>query len=294
MQITTWPVDAATRLVGILGFPVSHSFSPVLHNAAFFAQGLNFRYVALPVSPDQLEPAVRGLASLGFAGANVTIPHKEAVVPMLDVLTPRARAVGAVNTIVCRREDKQVALRGDNTDVAGFLAPLEPLEQGLRGSSAVILGAGGAARAAAYGLLSRFDLQRITVAARTLHRAERLCEAFSALDSGGILKVMPIIEAGPIIGNAALVVNATPVGMHPRESETPWPDTRVFHGGQIVYDMIYRPRLTRLLREAGEHGARTIDGLTMLLQQAAAAYCQWTGSPMPVDAAREALTDRLR
>ncbi len=294
MHITTWPVDAATRLVGILGYPVSHSFSPALHNAAFFAQGLNFRYVALPVSPDQLEPAVRGLASLGFAGANVTIPHKEAVIPVLDVLTPGAKAVGAVNTIVCQREDMQVALRGDNTDVAGFLAPLEALEQSLRGLSAVILGAGGAARAAAYGLLSRFDLQRITVAARTPRRAERLCESFSALDSSGILKVLPIPEAGICIGNAALVVNATPVGMHPRESETPWPDTRVFHAGQIVYDMVYRPRLTRLLRESGERGAQTIDGLTMLLQQAAAAYCQWTGSPMPLDAARKALTDRLR
>ena len=294
MQITTWPVDASTRLVGILGYPVSHSFSPAMHNAAFFTRGLNFRYVALPVLPSRLEAAVRGLGSLGFAGANVTIPHKEAVIPMLDVLTPTARAVGAVNTIVCRYEDMEVTLRGDNTDVAGFLAPLAAHEKRLRTASAVILGAGGAARAAVYGLLGRFDLQRITVAARKHDRANRLCEAFSALDSGGILKALPLSEAGPCLRQARLVVNATPVGMHPQVAETPWPDMRVFHAGQIVYDMVYRPRVTRLLREAGGCGAETVDGLSMLLHQAAAAWCQWTGRPMPLEAAREALRACLR
>lgn len=294
MQITTWPVDASTRLVGILGYPVSHSFSPVIHNAAFFAQGLNFRYVALPVLPSRLESAVRGLGSLGFAGANVTIPHKEAVIPVLDSLTPTARAVGAVNTIVCRYDDTEVTLCGDNTDVAGFLAPLAMHEEQLRTASAVILGAGGAARAAVYGLLGRFALQRITVAARKPRRAERLCEAFSARDPGTVLRALPLSEAGSSLWEAKLVVNATPVGMHPHVAGTPWTDTSVFHGGQIVYDMVYRPRLTRLLREAGGCGTETVDGLSMLLHQAAAAWCQWTGSPMPLDAAREALRACLR
>ena len=289
MQITTWPVDAHTRLTGILGYPVGHSFSPLLHNAAYFAQGLNYRYVALPVPPQSLASAVRGLGALGFAGANVTIPHKEAVLPLLDAVSARAKAVGAVNTIVCRHACTKIMLHGDNTDVTGFLAPLQPFQEALRGASVVILGAGGAARAAVYGLLSGCEPSRITLAARTPGRAARLCEDLADSDSRGILSVVPLSGAGPRLRAATLIVNATPVGMHPAVQETPWHHASDFHGEHIVYDLVYRPQRTQLLRDAAARGARTVDGIAMLLHQAAAAYRQWTNRPMPLAVARSAL-----
>ncbi|MGQ9517734.1 MAG: shikimate dehydrogenase family protein, partial [Anaerolineae bacterium] len=144
-------INASTRLTGIIGWPVEHSLSPVMHNAAFEALGLNWCYAAFPVPPELLGDAVQGLRALGIAGANVTIPHKEAVIPFLDVLSPAARAVGAVNTISVDGE----YLLGDNTDVHGFLAALDRADVPLHGRRALVLGAGGSARAAVYGLLLR-------------------------------------------------------------------------------------------------------------------------------------------
>ena len=283
--------DASTRLVGLLGYPVAHSLSPLIHNTAFRAQGLNNRYIALPVAPADVAEAVAGLKALGFLGSNVTIPHKQAVLSLMDALSAEARAVGAVNTIVCRRDGEAVTLYGDNTDVAGFLEPLNPFADVLHGAPMLIFGAGGAARAVAYALLSTFAPDRLTLAARTPARAERLAADLAAYDPGGALRVVAPSEAAPSVRAARLLVNATPVGMHPHTDATPWPDTDDFSDGQIVYDLLYKPEQTRLLREAALRGAHPLGGLAMLILQAAASYIQWTGQAMPVDLVRAVLRE---
>ena len=289
MHIRTWPVDAMTRLVGILGYPISHSFSPLIHNAAFFTQELNLRYVALEVRPASLSDAVKGLRALGFAGANVTIPHKQAVVPLLDDISEDASAIGAVNTIVCQRSESDVVLMGTNTDVEGFLAPLRQHAALLRGQNAVVLGAGGAARAVAYALVSGLSTREVTIAARSTDQARGLCAGLASGGVEGIFRPAPLAEAGPFIREASLIVNATPVGMHPHVAQTPWSDAKVFREGQIVYDLVYRPLQTRLMLEASERGALVIGGMGMLLRQAAEAYRLWTGQDMPLVEVQRAL-----
>ena len=269
-------INASTRLVGILGYPVEHSFSPLIHNASFKAQGINMRYVGLRVHPRHLPEAVAGMRALNFVGANVTIPHKEAVMPLVNELSGRAKAVGAVNTIVIR----DGSLYGDNTDVAGFTVPLADRGKWITGKNVVILGAGGAARAAAYALLTDFCPDNVIIAARRMPPAEEIA---NELCPYGEIKTVALSEASIIMRESSLIVNATPVGMHPHTEATPWGDQTVFNPDQLVYDLVYRPRETLLLRKAAARGATVIDGLSMLIGQAAEAYLQWTGNMMPID-----------
>lgn len=286
-------LDARTRLVALLGYPVAHSLSPRIHNTAFRHQGLNLRYAAFAVAPAVLPAAVAGLGALRFVGANVTLPHKQAVLPLVDALSDRAAAVGAVNTLVWRPAagTDDVVLYGDNTDVTGFLEPLQAHAEALYGAEMVILGAGGAARAVAYALLSTFRPRRLTVAVRTPRKAEPLARDLAAHDDAGALQITALDAAAPAVRTSRLLVNATPLGMHPHEAETPWPHAADFSAGQVVYDLVYNPAETRLLREAAARGATPVGGLAMLIGQAAAAYVQWTGRPMPTEVVREALRD---
>jgi shikimate dehydrogenase len=276
--------DAHTRLALLLGDPVAHSLSPLIHNTAFRGAGVNAVYLAARVAPAAVAGAVAGLRALDVMGANVTIPHKRAVIPHLDRLTPEAEAIGAVNTIT-RLDDG--TLRGDNTDAAGFLNALDA--DALRGTEAVVFGNGGAARAVVYALLTAIRPVSLVIAARTPDRAEALAQSLSALDERGALRVVPLAEAGDAVRRSRLVVNATSVGMHPNDDATVWPHADDFDPGQTVYDLVYVPAETRLLRDAARRGAETIGGLTMLIGQAAAAFEQWTGHAMPVDAVGDAL-----
>ena len=276
-------------MVALLGDPVEHSLSPLIHNTAFAAQGLNFAFAAFPVSRERIEDAVRGLSALHFVGAGVTIPHKQAVLSCLDEWSPRARAVGAANLIVCRPDG---SLLGDNTDVPGFLAPLLPFGDRLRDVEMAVLGAGGAARAVAYALLDTFRPRRLTLVARTPSRAEALVADLAGFDERGALDVHDAASARLAVRNAHLVVNTTPVGMYPAVDASPWPDAADFGEGHIVYDIVYIPEETRLLADAARRGATVIGGLDMLVEQAAAAYVQWTGRTMPVEAVKDALRKR--
>ena len=285
-------IDAETRLVTLLGNPVAHSLSPRIHNTAFQAQGVNAAYVATRVLDDDLPAALDGVRAMRFLGANVTIPHKQAVRPLLDAETRRADAVGAVNTIV-RVEPPEGTpfLRGDNTDVAGFWAPLQPHADALGGADALVFGAGGAARAVVYALLTECALSRLTLAVRTPSKAEPLAHEMAPHGPDTTLEIMPMKEARSALRASALVVNATPLGMHPNEGDTPWPTPTDFTDAHIVYDLVYNPRTTRLLHEAAAQGATPIGGLGMLVGQAAAAYEQWTGQPMHEDVVIDALRD---
>ncbi len=294
MRIDAERIDAATRVVTLLGHPVAHSRSPRMHNAAFRAQGLNYVYVAADVAPPELPAAVAGLRALGHVGANVTIPHKQAVRSLLDEVSERAAAIGAVNTIVRigaagDAERGAARLRGDNTDGLGFLAPLAPHAERLRGAEVVVFGAGGAARAAAYALLGTCAPARLTLAARRPPQAEALAADLSSHDTRGALTACALADAGPHVRRSALVVNATPAGMHPHVEGTPWPEAGDFSARQIVYDLVYTPAETRLLRAAAARGATPLGGLEMLIGQAAESYRQWTGRAMPLDAVRRAL-----
>ena len=279
------PVTAHTRLAVLLGDPVAHSRSPELHTAAFRAAGVDAVYLACRVRADGLPEAVAGLRTLGFLGANVTVPHKQAAAGLADRLTPTAEATGAVNTLFWDED----ALVGDNTDVAGFLSGLSGRFSTQKDPSAVVLGAGGSARAVVYGLLREVGLRRLSVAARRPEAAEALCRQLSSVEGADVLEPVALPEAGARIRAAALVVNATPLGMPPHADTSPWPHAADFGRHQLVYDLVYGSAPTPLLREAAARGAATQDGRAMLLGQAAAAFQRWTGRPMPLQAVREAL-----
>jgi shikimate dehydrogenase len=282
-QVSALQLDAHTQLAGVLGYPVRHSLSPAMHNAAFRAVGLNWVYLAFEVSPDALPQAIAGMRGLRIQGLNLTIPHKEAVMPLLDALTDAAQQVGAVNTLFW--EDGRLV--GGNTDAEGFLRALheggvEPLRQ-----TVLILGAGGAARAVAYALHNQHC--RLIIANRTPERAEVLAQGFNAVPVP-----MTADALRPLLPQVDGVVNCTTLGMAPDTDSSPpigWdalPDTA------WACDLVYRPLRTRFLQEAERRGLRTIDGLGMLVHQGALAFERWTGQTAPVATMRQAAEQGLR
>jgi shikimate dehydrogenase len=265
-----------TRRVVLIGHPVAHSLSGAMQQAAFDELGIDARYELWDRAPIELADAITELRTDEFLGANVTIPHKERVVPMVDRLTEEASATGAVNTIT--REGKRLV--GHNTDVAGFKVALDKLVGRQKmPKQAVILGAGGGARAVAYGLI-REGFQRVIVFNRHLHRAEGLVKHFSRTASHMELRAMPwhesIIESE--IAKTKLLINATSIGLTTDVSPV---SAEVLNEELLVLDLIYAR--TRLLRDAAAVGATTADGELMLLHQGAAAFELWTGQAAPLE-----------
>jgi shikimate dehydrogenase len=279
-------INGSTRLIGIVGDPVAHSLSPALHNVAFAHLGLNMAYVPLPVPASRLPEAVAGLRALGFLGANVTVPHKTAVVPLLDELRGDAQTLRAVNTVVAEGE----RLVGFNTDVEGFTrAFLEAVPQGHAGGTALLMGAGGAARAAALGAL-RLGFSRLLLVNRTPAAAEALAALLSELSGGMSCEVVPLHDLSAVhVRAAALVINATTLGMH-GQSKVPGALADNVGVDQIVYDLVYAEGPTELTVRAREQGSRVVDGLAMLVHQAGAAFQLWTGMPAPLDIMKHVLT----
>ncbi len=287
------PIGPQTRLAALIGDPVKHSLSPIIHNTAYRVQRVDAVYVAARVRAADLREAVFGLASLGALGVNVTIPHKEAVLPLLDEVRSDAKAIGAVNTIVFDRADETVRMIGENTDVTGFLAPLVDLKDSIRGRRVVILGAGGAARAVLFACQTSLRPGFVTVAVRNVGRAQRMVDSLSASSDGIDVEILAFDDAADRVSDAVLVVNTTPVGLYPEVHGTPWPRIESFRPGQIVYDVVYNPLTTRFLRDAQSRGATTLNGTEMLIGQAAAAHTLWTGLRMPLEDVREAVHREL-
>ncbi|MBI2867261.1 MAG: shikimate dehydrogenase [Chloroflexi bacterium] len=275
-----------TLAVGILGYPIKHSISPVFQQAAFDALGIDARYEAWEVPPDKLAEAVARLRRPECLGANVTIPHKEAVTPMLDQAMPHVQRIGAVNTIVNQRGK----LAGYNTDVEGFLRALR--EDGgfdPKGKTALVLGAGGSARAVCFGL-AEAGVEALFLVNRTLARAQALAQEMKPLVRHVI--ALPWTEEWP--GAYDLLVNCTSLGMAHGADEGRSPaEGRTLPRDALVYDLVYRPAVTPLLAQAERAGCRILGGLPMLVYQGAASFTLWTGQPAPLPvmfaAARKAL-----
>ncbi len=277
-----------TQVYGILGYPVAHSRSPRMHNAAFAAFGLDSVYVRFEVRPERLGQAVRGLTALGVHGANITVPHKAAVIAFLEAVTDEARAIGAVNTLV--RDGERWT--GHNTDAAGLARSLEYAAIPLAGARIVLLGAGGAARASVVGLAQR-GAARIVIAARRREQAERLVGELMPV-CGSCEVCATELAPAPLrtaFVDASLVVQCTGATLSPQLAVTfaaglPFD---VLPPEASVVDLVYEPRETAVLAAARARGLRCVDGLGMLLHQGALAFTLWTGRPAPVDVMQAAL-----
>jgi shikimate dehydrogenase len=270
-------IGGKTRITGIIGYPLTYTISPAIHNRAFEKLGLDICYVPLVVEPKSLAKAVSGLKALNFIGFNVTMPHKEAILPLLDELSEEAKLIQAINTVVV----KDNKLYGHNTDSQGFLSSLQEVGVTPAGKKIIIIGAGGAARAVAVAL-AKEGAEAIYIVNRTLNRAETLRELLKKNFPSISLKTLQFTEQlADIIKRVDIVVNATPVGM--REGERPLIPVESLHQGQVVCDLIYKPTETELLKASSRKGAITLGGLKMLVYQAALAFELWTKQKAPVE-----------
>ncbi len=273
-------IDGQTQLVGIVGWPVAHSLSPEMQNAAFSYTGLNWRYLAFPVRAQDLPTAIKGLAPLGIRGVNITVPYKVDVIPLLDSVTEAVTVVGAVNTI--RIDLNTGRLEGLNTDMTGFLVDLAANNVRVdQTSRVIILGAGGAARAIAAGLVR--TASHVTLVNRTLARAESIAKFLESSWAKHNIDAAPLDAMPEASRGATLIINTTPVGLWPDTEGTPWPEGLPFPEGASVYDTVYRPMKTRFMRDAEAAGLRAIGGLGMLVYQGASAFEVWTGRKAPTD-----------
>ncbi len=285
------PIGGRTTVYGVIGDPVEHTLSPLMHNRALEAMEVDAVYVAFRVSPQYLEHAIRAVSALRIQGLNVTVPHKTTVMSYLERVTDDARAVGAVNTI----SNDHGALIGDNTDIHGF-SECVLRDGGVRSFPArvCILGAGGSARGVTYACAIRDEVEEIIVLNRTLSRAQELARDIGAVTGKRIVAASSDIDTQrATLPTAGMVVNTTTLGMYPETDGTPAPDPGVFRPGQLVCDIIYAPLQTRFLREASEHGAKTIGGLAMLAYQGAKSLSLWTGKDAPAEVMIDALRGRF-
>jgi shikimate dehydrogenase len=281
-------ITAQTQLCGLLGNPVDHSLSPAIHNAAFEKLGLNFAYLAFPV--EDLENAIRGIRALGhIRGFSVTIPHKVAIMPLLDSVETTAKHIGSVNTII---KDRGL-LVGSNTDASGALQALRQGGVDLAGQRVVMLGSGGAARAIAFGLSVEGNIGHLTLLG--IDDKERSTLANDLKAKTGISITDAPLDAstlGPALADAHLLIHGTPIGMHPKIEHSCVPK-ELLHPGLTVMDIVYNPLNTQLLQDAQAAGCRTIQGIEMFLHQAVAQFELWTGESAPVDTMRDILTSHF-
>ncbi len=266
-------ITGKTKVTGLIGYPVEHSLSPLMHNSAFENLGLDYCYVTFAVEPSRLEEAIKGVRALNLAGINVTVPHKESVMKYLDSIDDEASEIGAVNTVV----NREGLLKGYNTDGKGFMASLRENCIDIKNKSVFIIGAGGASRAVAYYLLKEasvvylYDIDQ--------NKAISLGKALK-----GNIKAQSDLSK---VRDADIIINATPLGLRP--DDPPPVEVNLLRKGQVVCDLIYKK--TRLLEEALRMGCQVMDGLGMLLWQGAFAFELWTGHKAPVEVMRKALIE---
>lgn len=282
--------DGTTRVVGVIGWPVRHSLSAPMQNAALAEMGLNWVYVPFAVAPEQVGAAMAAVRALDLVGLNVTIPHKSAVLPYLDELAPEAQALQAANTII----NQEGRLLGRNTDGEGFLRSLREIGEDVTGRRVALIGAGGSARSVALAAC-RAGATQVSVVNRTVEKAHGVV---SLVKQGAPAAEITAVglespDARGAVGAAEVVIDSTAVGMFPNHEVPPVVPEAWLHAGQVVCDLTYNPRETVLLQAARRQGARTLDGTGMLVHQGALALEYWTGQAAPVEAMRSALLAAL-
>lgn len=277
-----------TKVLGVFGDPIAHSLSPVMHNAAIRWLNVDYIYVPFHVLPKNLPEAIKGISAMGLAGVNVTIPHKEQVIEYLDEISERSAQIRSVNTIV----NVDGRLRGDTTDGPGFIRSATAEWGKLDGCKALILGAGGSAKAVAFAL-AEIGCE-IIVANRTRRRAVELVEGLNQVFEAGKFGAAGLSEQELIdeMPGVDLVVNTTSVGMHPDVDSIPVPP-ELLHPRLLVYDLVYSPVRTRLVAEAEKCGARAMNGLSMLVYQGAISFEMWTGFQAPISVMEKAILNTL-
>ena len=278
-------IKGSTNIVGLIGHPVEHSFSPPMHNAAFEKLGMDYAYIAFDVDPNNLGSAIEGAKSLNIKGFNVTIPHKIEVMHFLDEIDEVAGLIGAVNTIDFKN------MKGYNTDGIGAVRAIEDVIS-IKDKNVVIAGAGGASRAISF-YLAKYGADSITILNRNVDRAISL--AGDVLDSGLIADVQAdsISEINNYLSDADILVDTTPMGMHPHMDDEPIARAEDMHEDLVVFDAVYNPNETVLIKEAIKAGAKPVYGIKMLLYQGAESFKIWTGVDAPVDEMEKALRQTL-
>ncbi|MDA3861852.1 MAG: shikimate dehydrogenase [Melioribacteraceae bacterium] len=276
-----------TKIVGVVGHPIKHSLSPMMHNYAFNKGGLDFVYLPFDIASTNLKDALKGMVALGIAGFNVTIPHKERIVEYLDELSDSAKIVNAVNTVV----NENGKLHGYNTDVNGILKTLEDYKDDIAGKTVSVLGAGGAARAVIYTLINNFNVKKINIINRTGEKAESLKDYFSSKMLFEKIKAYELVppDVTEILSKSKLIINASAIGMSPEEDDSPTTIPKSFNNKQIVFDLVYNPRKTKFLSIAESQGATILNGLKMFIEQGAKAFELWTNEKMEIEKITEIL-----
>lgn len=283
-------IRGTTKLLGVIGYPVEHSLSPIMHNAAIAQLQQDYVYLPFPIQPADLATALAGFWAMGMQGFNVTIPHKQAILPLLSEVTTIAAAVGAVNTVW----RTATGWAGTNTDVVGWLAPLQVLEQDWTKVTVVILGNGGAARAVVAGC-AQLGCAAIQVVGREQTKLQAFQQSWTNLPLAAPLSIHTWDQLPHLLSSAGLVVNTTPIGMSPYPEQLPFEATLFdqMPARAIAYDLIYTPNPTCWLEQAKLRGLVAINGLEMLVQQGAAALEQWIQQPAPVAVMRQTLRQHL-
>lgn len=279
-------VNGKTGVCAIIGDPVEHSLSPIMHNAAFKKLGLNLVYVAFTVTSTELKDSVLGAKSLGLKGLNVTMPHKSAVIHYLDEVDLSVKSIGAVNTILCNHG----RLIGYNTDGTGAMIALQENGVDFEEKKMVILGAGGAAKAIAYQATQ--DVGELVILNRTAGKAKKLAEMLKGLGAKVKAGTLSLDNLNDELSTTNILVNATSAGMYPNIESSPVP-SGLLHSDLCVMDIIYKPLETKLLKDAKSAGAKVVSGLEMLLYQGAIAFEIWTNYPAPLEVMRKATLNEL-
>lgn len=283
-------IKGTTKLLGVIGDPIEHSLSPVMHNAAIAALGIDYVYLPLPVKMADLSIAIAGFKAIGLEGFSVTIPHKQTILSFLSEVSAVAKVVGAVNTVW--RTDS--GWHGTNTDVEGFIAPLQAHNRDWSQINPLIIGHGGAARAVIVGL-TQLGCTEIHVVGRDVQKLSQFQQSWVNAPLPITINVHLWEQLPDLISQAALVVNATPIGMYPNVEQCPIDNAAMqkLKEGAIAYDLIYTPNPTQFLQQAKQQNAIAIDGLEMLVQQGVAAFKIWVGETPPVDIMRQTLQQHL-
>jgi shikimate dehydrogenase len=282
---------AETEVVGLFGYPVEHSLSPIMHNTAFSELGINYFYLPFEVKPEELSSAITAIKALNLRGVNLTIPHKESAISHLDMISKEAELIGAVNTI----KNEGGKLIGYNTDGRGFIRSLKEEGFQLQGKNVLVIGAGGAARAVSFQLALE-GVEKLYISNRTWTKAENLAEEIcDKLDLKGVQSLpLKTNVLKKMIPDLDLLVDTTPVGMHPVSDDIePVINSDLLHSNLIVADLVYNPVETVLLKEAKKSGASTVSGLGMLAHQGAMAFEIWTDKAAPVKTMKNIIWNHL-